>query len=161
MTDGRLYFSENGEEMKAFNILDGQGIKMLMQSGVLVAVITGRTSRLVARRMENLGISFLYQGREDKFDALQELLAAEKLDIRLDEIAHVGDDYPDLTVMQRVGMGIAVANAHPVVKRLADGITTLRGGEGAVREVCDMIVSARGAFDRLTAPWTNGYGDCR
>ncbi|WP_019603917.1 3-deoxy-manno-octulosonate-8-phosphatase KdsC [Teredinibacter turnerae] len=145
MTDGRLYFSNDGQEMKTFNTLDGHGIKMLRRSGVEVGIITGRTSQLVAKRAADLGISLLMQGREDKFTALEEMRAT--FPCELDQIAFMGDDYPDLTVMCRVGLALTVQNGHPAVVERAHWQSAARGGEGAVREACDLIMQAQGTYD--------------
>ncbi|MCV6625587.1 MAG: HAD hydrolase family protein [Cellvibrionaceae bacterium] len=153
LSDGRLYFSNDGNEFKAFSTLDGQGIKMLQASGVQVGIITGRQSQLVARRAENLGIKLLKQGREDKLIALQELLAEAELELELEQIAYMGDDYPDLPLIRRVGLGLAPANAHEVVADNAHWQSQRRGGEGAVREACDMIMRAQGNFDAALAPY--------
>ena len=142
LTDGRLYFSAQGDELKAFNILDGHGIKMLQKSGVAVAIITGRTSPLTARRARDLGIEHLLQGREDKLDALQEL--TRELGIELSSVAYMGDDLPDLSAIRHAGLGISVPNGHWFVREQADWSTQAAGGEGAVREVCDLILQARG-----------------
>ncbi|WP_444902959.1 KdsC family phosphatase [Microbulbifer sp. CnH-101-E] len=151
LTDGKLYFDNNGNELKTFNTLDGHGIKMLQNSGVRVAIITGRRSSVVERRAHDLGITKLIQGREDKFIALQELLADEPC--RLEDIAYIGDDYPDLLVMTRVGCPIAPPNAAPPVRERALWITRTYGGEGAVREACDRIMQAQGTFDSALAPY--------
>ena len=151
LTDGKLYFDNNGNELKTFNTLDGHGIKMLQKSGVQVAIITGRRSSVVERRAHDLGISKLIQGREDKFSALQELFTDEGC--RLQDIAYVGDDYPDLLVMTRVGCPISVPNAAPPVRERAIWVTQSRGGEGAVREVCDRIMQAQGTFEPALAPY--------
>ncbi|WP_445356736.1 KdsC family phosphatase [Microbulbifer sp. ANSA002] len=151
LTDGKLYFDNNGNELKTFNTLDGHGIKMLQNSGVRVAIITGRRSSVVERRAHDLGITKLIQGREDKFIALQELLADEPC--RLEDIAYIGDDYPDLLVMTRVGCPIAPPNAASPVRERALWITRTRGGEGAVREACDRIMQAQGTFDSALAPY--------
>ncbi|WP_226645684.1 KdsC family phosphatase [Microbulbifer variabilis] len=151
LTDGKLYFDNNGNELKTFNTLDGHGIKMLQNSGVRVAIITGRRSSVVERRAHDLGISKLIQGREDKFTALQELLADEPC--RLEDIAYIGDDYPDLLVMTRIGCPIAPPNAAIPVRERALWTTQARGGEGAVREVCDRIMKAQGTFDSALAPY--------
>lgn len=145
MSDGKIYFSSTGSEIKSFNTLDGHGIKMLRRSGVEVGIITGRTSEIVASRAKDLGIHLLKQGREDKFDALREL--QEDFPCAYEDIAYVGDDYPDLTVMIRAGLSISVANAHPEVAKRSHWQTTKKGGDGAVREVCDMIMLAQGTFD--------------
>ena len=151
LTDGRLFFGNNGEEFKSFSTLDGQGIKTLQKSGVKVGIITGRTSNLVARRANDLGISIVVQGREDKWDALQEIL--QEHPAGLDEIAFMGDDWPDLTVMTRVGLALTVANAHPSVASRAHWQSSERGGEGAVRAACDLIMQAQGTFDAALASY--------
>ncbi len=147
LTDGRLYFSNQGDEFKTFSTLDGHGIKMLQKSGVKVGIITGRTSNLVAKRTADLGIGILVQGREDKWEALQEILREHPL--ALDEIAFMGDDWPDLTVMCRIGLALTPANAHSSVAERAHWQSTLRGGEGAVREACDLIMKAQNTFDNI------------
>lgn len=149
LTDGKLYFSNSGEESKTFHTLDGHGIKMLQKSGVRVGIITGRTSQLVAKRAGDLGIEILLQGREDKWDALQEALLDSNLfptPPTLNEIAFMGDDWPDLSVMTRVGLALTVANAHISVAERAHWQSKLRGGEGAVREACDLLMQAQGTF---------------
>ena len=151
MTDGRLYFGNDGSELKAFNILDGHGIKMLQKTGVKVGIITGRRSELVARRAANLGIELLIQGREDKLAALYELI--DDMAISLEEIAFMGDDYPDLAVIRRVGLGMTVANAHPTVAEHAAWQSEKRGGEGAVREACDLLMRAQDTFDTALAEY--------
>lgn len=151
LTDGKLYFGNNGEEFKAFSTLDGHGIKLLQKTGVKVGIITGRTSNLVARRANDLGVKILVQGREDKWDALQEILQEHPL--QLDEIAFMGDDWPDLSVMTRVGLAFAVANAHVSVAARAHWQSRERGGEGAVRAACDLIMQAQGTFDAALTPY--------
>lgn len=142
LTDGRLYFADSGQEMKCFNTLDGHGIKMLRRSGVEVGIITGRRSQLVQNRARDLGIHLLIQGREDKFVALQEML--NEFPCELEHIAFVGDDYPDLAVMTRAGLSLSVANAHEDVIARSHWQSTRKGGEGAVREICDLILQAQG-----------------
>lgn len=151
LTDGRLYFGNNGEEFKSFSTLDGQGIKTLQKTGVKVGIITGRSSELVARRARDLGISILVQGREDKWEALQEIL--QEHPVALDEIAFMGDDWPDLSVMTRVGLAFTVANAHASVAARAHWQSRERGGEGAVRAACDLLMQAQGTFDTALAPY--------
>lgn len=151
LTDGRLYFSEDGNELKTFDTQDGHGIKMLQNAGVAVAIITGRTTELVARRAQNLGITHLLQGREDKLVALKELTASLGYD--LDEVAYVGDDWPDLPAILAAGFGVAVANAHHELRSRADHVTTLSGGRGAVREICDLLLTAQDAYDAALAPY--------
>lgn len=149
LTDGKLYFSAAGDELKAFNILDGQGIKLLRKLGIEVAIITGRTSPLTKRRATDLGIVHLLQGREDKKQALTELCTT--LSLHPDAVAYVGDDLPDLGAIRACGLGICVANAHDALKQHADFCTTLKGGEGAVREVCDLILKAQNQYDAIVA----------
>ncbi|NKB34141.1 MAG: HAD hydrolase family protein [Pseudomonadales bacterium] len=141
MTDGRLYFSNAGEELKAFHTLDGHGIKMLKNTGVDVGIITGRTSKIVEHRAHNLGIDLLYQGREDKLQALQEILADKGMS--LDQVAYAGDDLPDLPAIQQAGLGFSVANGHADVRLAAAAVTTSFGGSGAVREITDFLLKSR------------------
>ena len=151
LTDGRLYFLVDGSEFKTFNTLDGHGIKMLIASGVRTAIISGRKTPVVERRAQNLGIQHLYQGREDKLDVLNELLA--ELDLSLAQVAFLGDDLPDLPVIRRVGLGMAVASAAPFVRQHAHGVTRARGGEGAAREFCELIMRAQGSLDAAQAAY--------
>ncbi len=151
LTDGHLYFSNQGDEFKAFSTLDGHGIKMLQKSGVNVGIITGRTSNLVAKRASDLGIKILIQGREDKWDALQEILREHPL--ALEEIAFMGDDWPDLTVMCRVGLAFTPANGHSSVVERSHWQSQARGGQGAVREACDLLMKAQNTFDQILKPY--------
>lgn len=145
LTDGKLYFLVDGSEFKTFNTLDGQGIKMLINSGVRTAIISGRKTPVVERRAQNLGIQHLYQGREDKLDVLDELLG--ELGLSYEQVAYLGDDLPDLPVIRRVGLGMAVANANEFVRQHAHGVTQARGGEGAAREFCELIMRGQGTLD--------------
>lgn len=147
LSDGRLYFSNGGEEIKNFHIQDGLGIKLLARGGVETAIITGRSSNIVARRAEQLGIRHVMQGREDKLAALQELCTLQVLD--LNRIAYMGDDLPDLAAIRRVGLGLTVANANPVVRAHADWVSQYNGGDGAVREACELILDAQGKLQAL------------
>ena len=140
LTDGRLYLTEDGSEFKAFHVRDGLGVERLQDSGIRVALVTGRQSRLVARRADELGITEVRQGCSDKAAALREL--CESMGIDLAFAAHMGDDLPDLPPMQLAGLGIAVADAHPQVIAAADWVTRRGGGQGAVREMCDLILQA-------------------
>ena len=137
-SDGRIYLGNNGEELKAFHTKDGYGIKALGASGVDVAVITGRTSNIVATRMTALNVKYIVQGEENKLPALKKI--AEQLNLSLNEIAYVGDDMPDYECINTVGFGIAVQDAHPSILAIADYTTFNRGGFGAVREICDLIM---------------------
>ncbi len=145
MTDGSLFFDNNGDEYKAFNSLDGHGLRMLQECGVRVAVITGRKSELVKHRMHDLGVNLLYQGYRDKTPAFKDLLEEVKLD--KDQVTYVGDDVVDLPIMSQLNFAIAVQNAHPFVKQHAHWITDRSGGHGAVRDVCEFIMEAKGLLD--------------
>ena len=147
LTDGKLFFDNLGNEYKSFHARDGHGIKLLRQTGVEVAVISGRKSDSVALRMKNLGIELVYQGHENKLTAFYEVI--EKTGITPEQAAHVGDDLLDLPIMTRVGLAVAVSDANFAVKQQADWCTTLAGGHGAVREVCDFIMQAQGHFDAI------------
>ena len=141
MTDGGLQFDKQGEEYKTFNSLDGHGIRMLLECGIEIAVITGRNSGIVSHRMNELGVRHIYQGYRDKLLAYEKLL--QDTGLEPEQAAYVGDDLPDLPVMRRVGFAIAVQNAHSFVKQHCDWVTTARGGNGAVREVTDFILQAQ------------------
>lgn len=137
-SDGRIYLGNEGEELKAFHTKDGFGIKSLINSGVHVAVITGRESQIVERRMKSLTVQHIYQGQEDKIMAFEQL--KDTLDLQNEDIAYIGDDSPDIPVMKCVGFAVATYDAHPLVKRIADYSTSLPGGFGAVRELTDLIM---------------------
>lgn len=151
MSNGRLYFSANGDELKGFNILDGLGMKQLMAAGITVAVITGRRSPLTEKRMKDLGIPHLMQGREDKKVALQELVST--MDVTPEQIAYMGDDLPDLPAIRFAGLGITVPNGYWLVREQADYCTTAAGGEGAVREACDLILTSQNRLDDALAKY--------
>ncbi|MFT6896553.1 MAG: 3-deoxy-D-manno-octulosonate 8-phosphate phosphatase (KDO 8-P phosphatase) [Paraglaciecola sp.] len=145
-SDGRIYLGNQGEELKAFHTRDGYGVKALVNIGIQVAVITGRRSTIVEQRMGALGVQHIIQGCEEKQQAL-ELLQA-KLGISKDATVAIGDDMPDIGMFNRSSMGIAVADAHPFVQKNALYITQLGGGKGAVREVCDLILHAKGQINK-------------
>ena len=146
LTDGSLFIGDNGQEYKAFCSRDGHGMKMLQKSGVEIAIITGRTSRVVEHRIADLGIQHVYQGQQDKIHAYKKL--SEKLCLKSSEIAYVGDDVVDLPVMCQVGLAIAVQDAHPMVIKHAHWQTPNHGGRGAARDVCEMIMEAQGKLER-------------
>ncbi len=141
MTDGRLYFGPRGEVFKVFHVRDGQGIKRLDAAGVRVAVISGRTSKMVSVRCRELGVEHVIQGAEDKVAAFEKL--RKRLKIEASESACVGDDAVDVPLMKVVKLAFAVADAHREALRAAHVVTSLPGGQGAVREVCDYLLEAR------------------
>jgi 3-deoxy-D-manno-octulosonate 8-phosphate phosphatase (KDO 8-P phosphatase) len=151
MTDGGLYFSDSGEEFKQFNSLDGHGLKMLRASGVDVAIITGRTSRCVEARAKNLGITHVFQGVEHKLETMVDLL--NELKLSRDAAAYMGDDVVDLTVMRHVGLAISVPESPLLVQKHSHYVTQRGGGHGAVREACELIMSAQGTLDAQLAPY--------
>ena len=146
LTDGSLFVGDDGQEYKAFHSQDGHGIKMLQQYGVEIAIITGRTSRVVEHRMANLGIKHVFQGRLEKLPAFEEL--TQRLSVDPDDTAYVGDDVVDLPIMRRVGLAIAVQDAHPLVKQHAHWQTPRGGGRGAARDVCELLLEAQGNLQR-------------
>lgn len=141
LTDGRLYFNADGEVLKAFHVRDGAGIVQLRRAGIQVAIISGRDSPAVSKRMNELGVLHVKQGIHDKQAALQELL--HSLQLPADCTACVGDDTPDLPMLQMARLAVAVADAHPTVRAAAHYVTQIAGGLGAVREVCDLILNAQ------------------
>lgn len=147
MTDGGLYFSEHGESLKRFHVLDGQGLKLLQQAGITPAVITGRDSAPLRLRLKALGITQVRFGTEDKLPAAQAML--QELGLDWSQAAAMGDDWPDLPVMQHAAFVCAPAQAHAQAKALADHITAARGGDGAVRELCDLLLVASGRYVQL------------
>ena len=151
MTDGRLYFTSLGDEIKAFNVKDGLGLKLLQDNGIEVAIITGRTSELVKRRANDLKIAHLIQGREDKKRALQEIMQSKQL--QPEHIAYMGDDLPDLSAIRFAGLGVTVADALPLIQQHADLITEQCGGDGAVREFCDWLLLAQGKLNSVLEPY--------
>lgn len=150
LSDGRLYFTSAGEEMKAFHALDGHGLKMLMQAGLQVAIITSRSSPILERRSKDLGIIHLYQGAEDKLAALAEFLAVTGLET--DHFCFVGDDLMDLPVLQTAGLACSVPGGHEDVRSRAHIVTSAPGGKGAVREITDFLLRCQNAYDRFLPP---------
>lgn len=144
LTDGSLFLGDDGQQYKAFNSRDGHGIRMLMDSGVQVGILTGRSSMVVEHRCRDLGIEHLVQGRRDKLNALDGLL--QSAGFSLEDTAFMGDDLVDLPVMRRVGLALAVADAYPVVREHAHWTSQFPGGRGAVREACEMIMQAQGSL---------------
>ena len=149
LTDGRLYLSDSGDEMKAFNTRDGQGIKLLRESGITVGVITTRTSHVVERRARELGIELLRQGATDKARAFAELLSGQN--IKAGETGYMGDDLADLPVLMRCGFAATVFSAPEAVRSRAHYVARAAGGEGAAREVCEFILRAQDAIEHAIA----------
>lgn len=147
LTDGRIYIGEHGETVKAFHVLDGHGLKLLQQAGIAPLVITGRDSAAVRRRVADLGLTHALYGVRDKLAAANSLLAA--LGIDWADTAAIGDDWPDLPLLQRAGLACASANAHAEVIAIADHVTSRPGGHGAARELCDLLLMASGRYAAL------------
>lgn len=142
LTDGTLYYSDADAESKGFSVRDGHGMKMLQVAGIRVAIITSRRSRCVELRTQNLGLDFVYQGIADKREAFEQLL--QKLALEAQAASYMGDDVIDLPVLQRCGLAITVPDAPALVRRCSHHVTSLRGGHGAVREACELILHAQG-----------------
>jgi 3-deoxy-D-manno-octulosonate 8-phosphate phosphatase (KDO 8-P phosphatase) len=149
LTDGRLYLSAEGESLKAFHVLDGQGLKFLMQCGIQCAVITGRDSPALRRRLGDLGITDAHLGVSNKLAVGQAIV--KRLGIAWSQVAAMGDDWPDLPLLTRAGLACAPPNAHAEVRARAHHVTRASGGEGAVRELCDLVLMAHGHYARLLA----------
>ena len=149
LTDGALYYTDAGEEFKAFNVQDGQGIKMLQECGVTIAIITSRSSKLVENRARNLGIEHLYQGVENKLDAINTLL--KRLNLDLAAASYMGDDVIDLPVLRRCGFAASVPDAPALVRQHAHYVTHAGGGRGAVREFAEFVMHAQGTLDAALA----------
>jgi 3-deoxy-D-manno-octulosonate 8-phosphate phosphatase (KDO 8-P phosphatase) len=147
LTDGRLYIGEQGETLKTFHVLDGHGLKLLARVGIAPIVITGRDSPAVRRRMADLGLADAHYGVADKLAMAERLLAARGL--AWPQVAVIGDDWPDLPLLARAGLACAPANAHAEARALAHHVTTARGGEGAAREFCDLLLMACGRYAEL------------
>ena len=145
LTTGQVIYDDTGKETKVFSVRDGLGLRLLMEAGLMVGIVTGRRSKALAHRCKNLGISILKDGVRDKGAALEKIL--EETRVTAAETAFVGDDLPDLPIMRRVGVPIAVGDAHEQVKHAALWTTRANGGCGAVREVCERILMARGAWE--------------
>jgi 3-deoxy-D-manno-octulosonate 8-phosphate phosphatase (KDO 8-P phosphatase) len=144
LTDGKLYYSDDGRELKAFNVQDGAAIKLLQQHGVAVAILTGRDSPMVARRARELGIDHLFQALDDKRVGFTRLL--QQTGLTAQETAHVGDDLQDLVLFDTVGLAISVPNGHPTVMGRADFVTTTSGGQGVARELAELILRAQDSW---------------
>ncbi len=145
MSDGLIYMGNHGEELKAFNVRDGYGIRCLITSDIEVAIITGRNAKLVENRAKTLGITHLYQGQSNKLVAFEKILS--DLSLSPSQVAYIGDDLIDWPVMEKVGLSVAVADAHPLLLPKAHYVTRIAGGRGAVRELCDLILQAQGKLE--------------
>ena len=144
LTDGQITYTDDGRELKSFNVQDGAALKHLIGAHVAVGIITGRKSVMVERRAEELGIQHLYQGQSDKRAAFDDFLA--KTGVAADRTAHVGDDLPDLVLFRQAGMGICVPNGHPYVQEAADWVTETAGGSGVAREIAEAVLRAKGLW---------------
>jgi 3-deoxy-D-manno-octulosonate 8-phosphate phosphatase (KDO 8-P phosphatase) len=149
MTDGRIIYDDHGGEIKAFDVKDGHGIKLLQRAGIRVGIITGRQSAVVVRRAEELGIDLVYQGARDKLLPFRDIL--QKTGFSPEEVAYVGDDVVDLPVLRRVGFAVTVADAVEEVKPHVHYVTSRPGGRGAVREICDLLLKESGRWEGVAA----------
>lgn len=151
LSDGQIIYDANGVETKAFYVQDGVGLKALKEQGIVLAIITGRNSPMVARRADELGIDHVVQGRDDKFTALSAL--ADELGLSVGECMYMGDDLPDLKAVCEAGVGVSVPNGCAETQAAADIVTTKMGGHGAVREVCEQLLKAKGVYDAFIAQY--------
>ena len=152
LTDGSIIYDDHGTEIKSFDVKDGLGIRFLMQAGIQVGIITGRTSTALRHRCKNLGIDLLYEAVGDKTEALQDIM--QRTFIKAEHTAFVGDDLPDLPIMKQVGLAVTVADAPRELRAAADITTTAKGGRGAVREICETILKAQAQWDQIIARYT-------
>jgi 3-deoxy-D-manno-octulosonate 8-phosphate phosphatase (KDO 8-P phosphatase) len=149
LTDGSIIYNDDGSETKIFNARDGLGIKLVMQAGIKVGIVTGRSSKALSHRCDNLGIDLIFDGVRDKAMMLDNIV--QQTGVTAESTAFVGDDIPDMPIMRRAGLSIAVADAHEIVRVNADWTTQAPGGHGAVREVCEALLTARGLWDEIVA----------
>lgn len=156
LSDGLIYRDSRGEEIKSFHVQDGYGVRLLQAAGLEVAIITAGTSRMVSDRAAMLGIEYLYQGQRDKVTPFQQLL--QRLHLTADQVAYVGDDLIDWPVLQRVGLAVAVADAHPWLLQRVHYVTRRAGGRGAVRELCDLLLLAQQRFPGVELPMASSGG---
>lgn len=152
LSDGRLWFTSDGREIKAFHVADGLGMKLLHENGIEVALITARESPIVQQRARELGLRHVYQGSRDKLDSLSHLCRA--LSVKNEQVAYMGDDLPDLPVLRSVGLAAAPADAHPWVRERVHCVTPAGGGAGAVRQLCDVILLAQGKAEAVLRRYT-------
>jgi 3-deoxy-D-manno-octulosonate 8-phosphate phosphatase (KDO 8-P phosphatase) len=147
LTDGSIIYNDNGQEIKSFNCRDGLGIRLLMDAGIRVGVVTGRRAPALVHRCKNLGIELIFDGIRDKAAVLDQIVI--QLGVDTNQIAFMGDDLPDLSIMKRVGVAIAPADACTAVREKAARVTTSLGGAGAVRELCELILNAKGLWQKI------------
>lgn len=148
LTDGKIIYNDRGEEIKAFNVRDGHGLKLLMRAGIEIALITGRKSKVVLHRARDLGIKKVYQRVTNKIEIYEKILKEKKLkDIN---VGFVGDDLVDIPVLKRVGFPAAVGDAIPEVREVADYVASKKGGEGAVREICELLLKGQNKWEGIT-----------
>lgn len=151
LTNGDILYNATKAETKVFNVKDGLGIRLLLDAGISVGVITGRQSDALLYRCADLGIQLIYDGVKDKGAILSEVI--KRTGLNPEQLAFVGDDLPDISLLKKVGLSIAVADAHEIVKSISDIITARKGGQGAVREVCEWILKAKGYWEDIIAKW--------
>lgn len=151
LTDGKLFYNNDGVAFKSFHIQDGQGIKFLIEQGIEVAIITLHDSPIILRRMEQLGVKHVFFGNQSKLATFEKLI--EKLHLSPEQVGYLGDDIPDLPVIRRVGLGLVVANAASQIIPYADGQTKAKGGCGAAREVCDLLLKAQNLESKVLEPY--------
>jgi 3-deoxy-D-manno-octulosonate 8-phosphate phosphatase (KDO 8-P phosphatase) len=147
LTDGYLYLTNQELEVRAFHVHDGQGLKHLLRAGIEIGIITTSNTPIIQKRMDFLGIKYVYMGQHNKNAAFNDLIAKTGLD--LSEVAYIGDDLPDLPLIRKVGLGAAVSNALPAVRQEADWVSQFPGGQGAVRELCDLLLQAQEKWERV------------
>ena len=157
LTDGGMYYGEKGDELKKFNVRDGTGAILLKLAGIQIGAITGESSRLVHRRLHKLGFDFLYYGIEDKAAVLERIL--EESSLQISEIAYIGDELNDLSLVGRVGFFMTVLDGNPVLRKKADCVLKVKGGEGALREAATMILRSKGCFDTVLESFMNRKND--
>ena len=148
LTDGKIIYNDRGEEIKAFNVRDGHGLKLLMRAGIGIALITGRKSKVVLHRARDLGIKNVYQRVTNKIEVYEKILKGKKL--KDENVGFVGDDLVDIPVLKRVGFSAAVGDAIPEVREVADYVASKKGGEGAVREICELLLKVQNKWEEIT-----------
>jgi len=153
LTDGSIIYNDNGSETKIFNVKDGLGIRLLMDSGIRTGIVTGRASKALLCRCKNLGIELIFDGIKDKSSVFD--LIMKKTGLLSKQIAFMGDDMPDISLMKLTGISAATADAHETIKQYADIITVNKGGHGAVRELCETILKAQGLWEEITERYIN------